>query len=185
MTTFYGSQAAVEAVREFLEDGNATANTLNQELAALRADQSITTAELPDIAQFEAFYPRDLQSREFPHMSIVYLQDGGEVEGRNSRMVDYSIDLRLTVLDANIAGSEVQVGQAMCRYRDAITKLFFRRVGGEGWTLNNGGTGDAKGRVILAKIDSNVLTFDAALMESNSANMLLKTDLTIRIEEDY
>lgn len=184
MTTFYGSQAAVEAVREFLEDGTAAANTLNQELAALRADQSITTAELPDVAQFESFYPRDFQSRQFPHVSIVYHSDSGEVEGRNSRMVDYSIECRLTVLDADIAGSEVQVGQAMCRYRDAITKLFFRRVGGEGWTLNNGGTGDAKGRVILAKIDSNVLTFDPELM-ANTANMLLRTDLTVRLEEDY
>lgn len=184
MTTFYGAQAAVEAVREFLEDGASGANTLNQELAALRTDQSITTAELPDVAQYEAFYPRDLQSREFPHVSIVYLSDGGEVEGRNSRMVDYSIELRLTALDADVAGSEVQMGQAMCRYRDALTKLFFRRTGGQGWTLNNGGTGDANGRVILAKIDSNALTFDAELM-ANTANMLLRTSLTVRLEEDY
>ena len=184
MTTFYGSQAAVEAVREFLEDGATGINTLNNELADLRSNQSISTAELPDVAQFESFYPRDFQSRQFPHISIVYHSDGGEIDGRNSRMVDYSIECRLTVLDADIAGAEVQVGQAMCRYRDAITKLFFRRVGGEGWTLNNGGTGDAQGRVILAKIDSNVLTFDPELM-ANTANMLLRTDLTVRLEEDY
>jgi len=184
VTTFYGAQAAVEAVREFLEDGTASDNTLNQELAALRTDQSITTAELPDVAQFERFYPREFQSRQFPHVSVIYESDGGEVEGRNSRMVDYAITLRLTVLDADVAGAEVEMGQAMCRYRDAITKLFFRRTGGQGWTLNNGGTGDANGRVILAKIDSNTLTFDAELM-ANTANMLLRTSLTIRLEEDY
>jgi hypothetical protein len=184
MTTFYGSQAAVEAVREFLEDGTASANTMNQELAALRTDQSITTAELPDVAAYERFYPREFQSREYPHISIVYESDGGEVEGRNSRMVDYKIELRLTVLDHQVAGAEVEMGQAMCRYRDALTKLFFRRVGGEGWTLNNGGSGDASGRVILAKIDSNVLTFDPELM-ANTANMLLRTSLTVRLEEDY
>ena len=181
---FYGAEAGVEAVREFLQTGAAGSNTYNQELAVLRADRGITTAELPDVAQFETFYPREFQSRQYPHMSIVYLSDTAEQE-RNSRMVDLLIELRLTVLDLSVAGSEVQMGEAMCRYRDALTKLFFRRIRGrQGWTLNNGGTGEAQGRIILSKIDANTLTFDPEL-QANSANMLLRTALTVRIQEDY
>jgi len=185
VTTFYGAEAAVEAVLEFLQDGNASSNTYDQELADLRTDKGITTAELPDVASYEAFYPRELQARSFPHMSIVYTSDSAEIE-RNSRMTDFVIELRLTVLDQDIAGAEVEMGQAMSRYRDALNKLFFRRTGGgQGWTLNNGGTGDAKGRVILAKITSNVLTFDPELMGANSPNMQLRSDLLCRLEEDY
>ena len=181
---FYGAEAGVEAVREFLEVGAVGSNTYNQELAVLRADKGITTAELPDVAQYETFYPREFQSRQYPHLSIVYLSDTGELE-RNSRMTDLLIELRLTVLDLSVAGSEVQMGQAMCRYRDALTKLFFRRIRGRlGWTLNNGGTGDAQGRIILSKIDANTLTFDPEL-QANTANMLLRTALTVRIQEDY
>ena len=184
---YYCAEAAVEAVREFLEDGldaNASATTYNEEVAAMRAGKSLSDAQLPNIAQFETYYPREFQSRQFPHVSIIYLSDGSEVE-RNSRMVDVEIEVRLTVLDQNVAGSEVQVGQAMARYRDALVKMFLRRSdGAQGWTLNNGGSGDAQGRVILSRITNNALTFDPEL-QASTANMLLRTGLTVRIQEDY
>ena len=37
-------------------------------------------------------------------------------------MINVSLETRIIVLDLNINGSESDVGLAMCRYRDALTK---------------------------------------------------------------
>jgi len=179
---YYGSEAAVEAVDEFI---TAATYGINAELATMRTVLSVTTANLPDVASVEKYYPKDLQSREFPHLSIVYRSDTAEQQA-NSRMINLSIDLRLTVLDLNVDGGEGEMGLAMCRYRDALTKIFLRRtpMGKQGWTLSNGGTGTAQGRVIRATIEQNQLAFDPEI-QASTPNMMLRTSLLVRMQEDY
>lgn len=179
---YYGAEAAVEAVAEFINLGT---YGINAELETMRTVLSVTTANLPDIAAVETYYPSDLQSREFPHLSIVYNSDTAEQQA-NSRMINLSIDLRLTVLDLNVDGGAGEVGIAMCRYRDALTKIFLRRtpMGKQGWTLNNGGTGTAQGRVIRATIEQNQLAFDPEI-QASTPNMMLRTSLLVRMQEDY
>tara|TARA_R110002074_G_scaffold58823_4_gene143724 strand:- start:995 stop:1537 length:543 start_codon:yes stop_codon:yes gene_type:complete len=178
---YYGAEAAVEALHEFLTEGT---YGYNAQLATMRSDLSVGTADLPDVLAFEKYYPKDLQARQFPHMSIVYLSDTAEQEA-NSRMINLSAELRLTVLDMNVGGSEAAVGLAMCRYRDALTKIFLRRLpmGKQGWTLSNGGTA-ATGRVIRCTIESNMLAFDPEI-QASTPNMMLRTSLLVRLQEDY
>jgi len=179
---YYGSEAAVEAVEEFL---NLASYGINDELATMRTVLSVTTDNLPDIAAVEKYYPKELQARQFPHMSIVYNSDTAEQQA-NSRMINLSLELRLTVLDMNVDGGATEVGLAMCRYRDALTKIFLRRtpMGKQGWTLNNGGTGTAQGRVIRATIEQNRLAFDPEI-QASTPNMMLMTSLLVRMQEDY
>ena len=172
----------MEAVEEFL---NLASYGINDELATMRTVLSVTTDNLPDIAAVEKYYPKELQARQFPHMSIVYNSDTAEQQA-NSRMINLSLELRLTVLDMNVDGGATEVGLAMCRYRDALTKIFLRRtpMGKQGWTLNNGGTGTAQGRVIRATIEQNRLAFDPEI-QASTPNMMLMTSLLVRMQEDY
>ena len=178
---YYGAEAAVEALAEFIEDAT---YGLNAQLATMRTDKSLTTSELPDVAAFEKYYPKDLQGRSFPHMSMVYVSDTAEQEA-NSRMINVFLEARLTVLDLNVNGSASEVGLAVSRYRDALVKIFLRRtpVGKQGWTLSNGGTA-ATGRVIRCTIESNTLAFDPEI-QASTPNMMLRTSLLVRMQEDY
>jgi len=187
MAIVYGNEAAVEAVREFLEDGYVVGGTptgrLNDLLATRRTELGVTTAVLPDVALFESLWERDIQATRFPYLSVSHDGCTGEDDGPNSRMVDHSIVLSLVVLNANIAGNERAVGLAAARYADVIRALFFRRLprGKQGWTLNNGGTGEATGRVIRASIDSQETIASA----STPPNYLVLTRLTVRMQEVY
>ena len=60
---YYGAEAAVEAMSEFLTDAT---YGLNAQLATMRSEKGLTTAQLPDISQFEKYYPKGMQSRQFP-----------------------------------------------------------------------------------------------------------------------
>jgi len=178
---YYGAEAAVEALDEFLQDAT---YGLNAELATMRTVLSVTTDNLPDVAAFEKYYPKDLQGRSFPHLSMVYISDTAEQQP-NSRMINVDIEIRITVLDLNVDGGASEVGLAMCRYRDAMTKMFIRRTptGKQGWTLSNGGT-VATGRVIRCTIESNMLAFDPEI-QASTPNMMLRTSLLVRMQEDY
>ena len=114
---YYGAEAAIEALDEFIIDGT---YGFNAQLATMRSELSVSTGDLPDVELFEKYYPKDLQARSFPHMSMVYLSDTAEQQA-NSRMINLSVETRLTVLDMNVGGTESAVGLAMCRYRDALT----------------------------------------------------------------
>jgi len=178
---WYGAEAGVEALDEFLQDAT---YGINPQLDTMRTDLSLTTSDLPDVAAFEKYYPKDLQGRQFPHLSMVYTSDSAEQQA-NSRMINLSIEIRLTVLDLNVDGGASAVGLAMCRYRDAMTKIFLRRtpLGKQGWTLSNGGTA-ATGRVIRCTIESNTLAFDPEI-QASTPNMMLRTSLLVRMQEDY
>jgi hypothetical protein len=178
---YYGAEAAVEAMNEFLTSSDFG---LNNQLSTMRSEKGLSTAELPDINQFEKFYPKGMQARQFPHVCVVYNSDTAEQEA-NSRMINVSLETRITVLDLNINGSEAEVGLAMCRYRDALTKIFLRRtpMGRQGWTLSNGGTA-ATGRVIRCTIESNDLAFDPEI-QASTPNMMLRTVYLVRLQEDY
>ena len=178
---YYGAEGAVEAMDEFLQ---AATYGFNAQLATMRTEKSLTAAELPDISQFEKYYPKGTQSRQFPHMSILYDSDTAEQEA-NSRMISLSLETRLTVLDLNVNGSEADVGLAMCRYRDALTKIFLRRTPAnkQGWTLSNGGT-VATGRVIRCTIETHTLAFDPEI-QASTPNMMLRTTYLVRMQEDY
>lgn len=178
---YYGAEAAIEALDEFIIDGT---YGFNAQLATMRSELSVSTGDLPDVELFEKYYPKDLQARSFPHMSMVYLSDTAEQQA-NSRMINLSVETRLTVLDMNVGGTESAVGLAMCRYRDALTKIFLRRTptGKQGWTLSNGGTA-ATGRVIRCTIESHTLAFDPEI-QASTPNMMLRTGLLIRMQEDY
>lgn len=178
---YYGAEAAVEAMNEFLTNAD---YGLNAQLGTMRAEKGLSTAELPGISQFEKFYPKGLQSRQFPHMCTIYNSDTAEQEP-NSRMINVSLETRLIVLDLNINGSESDVGLAMCRYRDALTKIFLRRLpmGRQGWTLSNGGS-VATGRVIRCTIETNDLAFDPEI-QASTPNMMLRTTYLVRLQEDY
>ena len=179
---YYGAEAGVEAVEEFLTEAT---YGINAELATMRGILGVTTTNLPDVRSVEKYYPKELQARQFPHLSVVYNSDTAEQQA-NSRMINLSIELRLTVLDQNVYGGAEAVGLAMCRYRDALTKIFLRRIpmGKQGWTLNNGGTGTAQGRVIRATIEQNQLAFDPEI-QASTPNMMLRTSLLVRMQEDY
>ena len=178
---YYGAAAAVEAMGEFLTDGT---YGLNAQLATMRSEKSLSAADLPDISQFEKFYPKGTQARQFPHMCTIYNSDTAQQEP-NSRMINVSLESRITVLDLNNNGSEADVGLAMCRYRDALTKIFLRRLptGRQGWTLSNGGT-VATGRVIRCTIETNDLAFDPEI-QASTPNMMLRTTYLVRMQEDY
>jgi hypothetical protein len=178
---YYGAEAAVEAMDEFLQ---AATYGLNAQLGTMRSDLSLTTAELPDVSQFEKYYPKGMQARQFPHLCVVYLSDTAEQEP-NSRMINLSLETQLTVLDLNVSGTEAEVGLAMCRYRDALTKIYLRRtpVGKQGWTLSNGGT-VATGRVIRCTIETHMLAFDPEI-QASTPNMMLRTSYLVKMQEDY
>lgn len=178
---YYGAEAAVEAMDEFLTDGSLG---LNAQLATMRTEKGLSTADLPDVSQFEKFYPKGTQARQFPHLCVIYNSDTAEQQA-NSRMINVSLECRITVLDLNINGSEADVGLAMCRYRDALTKIFLRRLprGKQGWTLSDGGT-VAPGRVVRCTIETNDLAFDPEI-QASTPNMMLRTTFLVRMQEDY
>jgi len=184
----YGSAAAVEAVREFLEDGThqgagSPAQTFNGFLAEYRTALSVTTAVLPDIAIFETLWNRGSQATRYPSCSIVEAFSTGESEGPNSRMVDHSIEVAIFVLSAQIAGSEQAATLAATRYADALRAFFFRRVPvvAQGWTLNTGGTGDAQSRVIRCEVEN----VDMGVDDATPPNWIPLVRLVVRMQEAY
>tara|TARA_R100001594_G_scaffold25875_3_gene50416 strand:+ start:2141 stop:2683 length:543 start_codon:yes stop_codon:yes gene_type:complete len=178
---YYGAEAAVEAMDEFLQDAT---YGFNAQLSTMRSDLSLSTSDLPNVAEYSKYYPKATQARSFPSMGVIYLSDTAEQEA-NSRMINLSLETRLTVLDLNVNGSESEVGLAMCRYRDALTKIFIRRLpmGRQGWTLSNGGT-SATGRVIRCTIERHSLEFDPEI-QASTPNMMLRTEYLVRLQEDY
>ena len=184
MSIVYGEEAAAEALREFLEDGVSGALRLNDLLETYRTEKSIDETELPDVASFETLYDRGSQATPYPNMAIVWDGCEGEDEGTNARMVNHRFDLVLFMLAAQISGDETDAAVAAARYTDVIRALFFRRLpmGSQGWTLNNGGTGDAKGRVIRCSIDSQDR---GPLEDPTDPNWIVLTRLTVRMEEAW
>ena len=94
----------------------------------------------------------------------------------------------MTGLDVPVGyGGDVRLGTVRVPDKriDALTKIFLRRVpmGKQGWTLSNGGTA-ATGRVIRCTIESNMLAFDPEI-QASTPNMMLRTSLLVRLQEDY
>ena len=165
MATF--TERAMDAIYAVLNDGTTGINA--QTLATMRTDLGITTAELPDVAQIEQWYHRAGQATLFPYMSITIDSTTGEMEA-NSRFYRVSFDLALVVLDANVAGNEVQAMVAAWRYGDAIKTIFNRRAspaGGQGWTLGNA-SGIVRATVTsqLPGADTDVAAPNVALLTS-------------------
>jgi hypothetical protein len=187
----YGGSAAVEAVREFLEDGthggaSSPAQTLNGFLADCRENVwGITESVLPDVAVYETVWPSGAQANAFPYMAIVWDgcegQDGGP--GSNSRMFDHRIELLLVVPQSVIDGDQQAVALAALRYQDAIRTFFLRRLpmGEQGWTANNGGTGLARGRVVRCEITSQAQDSEGL----TSPNFYVQIRLLVRMQEAY
>ena len=173
MATF--TERAVDAMMAMLTDGSTGLNAST--LPALRTALSITTADLPDIQTFEAWYHRAEQANAFPYVSAVVAGTTGEREA-NSRFYTVSFDLGLVVLDQDIAGNEVAVMTAAWRYGDAIKTLFQRRVGAgsQGWTLGN-----ASG-IIRATVTAQQVGADPDLAVPNVA---LLTTIEVVTSEEY
>jgi len=165
----------MDALYAFLTDGSTGLNA--ETLAAMRSDLSITTAELPDIAIVERWYHRASQATSFPYLSIVISSSSAEQEP-NSRFYSTTFTMGLVVLDAGIAGDEVDVVTALWRYGDALKTLFQRRTprGRQGWTLNN-----ASG-IIRASVAGQIPGSDPSI---TAPNVALMTEVTIVTSEEY
>ena len=189
MAAVYGGEAAVEAVREFLEDGthggaSSPAQTFNEFLAAYRTDLGITTSTLPDVALYETVWPHMAQANIFPVLAITWDGAGGEeAGGANSRIIEHRLELYLVVPQPVIDGDERAVALAILRYGDALRAFFFRRLpmGEQGWTLNNGGTGTALGRVIRCEIGET----EPAMDNLTPPNGYMRVRLIVRMQEAY
>lgn len=182
----FGGEAAVEAVREFLEDGthggsSSPADTYNDVLAARRTTLGITTAVLPDVALYEEHWPREEQATQTPHCIVEWLGSASEQLPPTGRSYDHRIGIGIFVADADIAGAEAEMGPAAVRYLDGLRVMLHRRTRQEeGATLNNGGTGAAQGKVIHAAVEEQ----DYAVA-GTAPNMLARTTLRVRMNERY
>lgn len=182
----YGAEAAVEAVREFLQAGThdgagSPADTYNDVLAARRTTLGITTAALPDIAAFGTYWPRDEQAIQTPHLVVFWIDRALESLPPTGRSYDHRLGIGIFIAEADIAGDETVVGLAAIRYADALLAMFNRRGAGiQGATLNNGGTGPGKGRVIHAAVGPQGYEIGGA-----TPNLLVTTDLRVRMSEVY
>jgi hypothetical protein len=205
MAVAYGSPAAIEAVREFLEDGahggtNTPATTYNETLALVRTALSLsagtgtdgTQVPLPDIVGFDDWFAVGAYAQEYPRVGIVWAGHDGESEALNQQRFDHRIELVVTVAAADlepIAGHTFGEGAAAMRalglYDQAFTTMFLRRGSDRdayGKDLNNGGTGRAQGRIVLARY--NGVRDVVAFGEEHAPLLAMTSELIVRIVED-
>jgi len=185
-----GGIGVVEAVREFLEDGThggatSPADTFNDFLATYRTDHSLTTDDLPNVAQYEKIWARGSQATKFPYCAIVWDGSTGEAvdDGINQRQYVHRPELVLVVTQEKIKGDEQKVVEAAVRYHDCFRAFFARRLpkGEQGWTLNNGGSGAAQSRILRCEVEAQDNQTDG--LTPPNAYVLVR--LMVRAQEDY
>ena len=183
----YGSEAAVDALLEFLRDGThggatSPADTFNGVLAARRATLGVTTATLPDIAEFVAYWPfADERATHTPQLVVGWRGSAGEELPPTGRSFDHVLEVMIFLTDADVLGSEVEAAKAAARYSDALRVMLNRRVKQEqGHTLNNGGTGAAQGRVISCQVQRQEYA-----VAGTPPNFMTIAEIRVRMSEAY
>lgn len=169
-------EAAVDAVDAFLQDGT---YGLNVQLGLLRTELGITTAELPDVAEWSKWAWRPEKVTKYPHGNIYASETRAEVED-NSRMYEVDFDLTFVLNGKAVGGTVEKVVQALWRIFDALQDLMNRRnSGSEGVNLAMG----ASGRVLFALLGR--ARVGALPDQSGRMNQALQATLTVMMIEDW
>ena len=186
-----GAEAAVEAVREFLENAThggagSPAQTLNDVLAVRRTALSVTTSVLPDVVAFHEHQYQGSQSTAGINLSIVWERAEGETEP-NSRRFVHRLSLLLFIGGGCIDGSLDAAILAALRYRDAICAMLIRRTphDAQGWTLNNGGTGAAQGRIAFVDVAGTDILLASEDDDPEGHSLIAVIELDVSVREDY
>lgn len=179
-----GAYGVVEAVYEFLTATGVGYTDLAGELNAYRIAQSIETTVLPDPQTIERPLYRGSQAPAAGVYVAVEWEGSAREAGNNSRKIQHRIVVGLVVPDAAIAGDEAAVMTAALRYEAVLRSMFLRNTpaGASGFTLNNGGTGAALGRIIRCEVDRTDVLYDSEL---SGPNALLVMRLFADAREDY
>lgn len=203
MSNTIGGIGVVEAVREFLENGthggaSSPAKTFNGTLADIRTDYGLAAGDgldgvpvpLPSCAAFDDWYAIGMYGAEYPRIGIVYEGHGPEAEAVNQSRIEHRVALHMVIAANDVeplsgAAFPEAAAHAKCvAYWDlALTRMLLRRTPRDemGKDLNNGGTGTAQGRIVLARYEgmSDIVVFG----EEHAPLLGAIANLTIRIEE--
>jgi len=174
-----GARAVVDAADSFLKRSGGNLLSFNDELAAYRSQRGLTSTQLPDIATFGLYaYLGSAVQGPSPYMVVEW--DGSDPETENmSHKVPHRLSIYLLLVDHDMDQPtwENLVGRAL-EYDAVMRTMFLRSTvpGTYGYTLNNGGTGDASGRISRATIETCEIAVDPEL---NSLNVLMRWGLTV------
>jgi hypothetical protein len=183
-----GARAVVDAADSFLKRSGGNFLSFNDELAAYRSYRSqrgLTSTQLPDIATFGLYaYLGSAVQGPSPYMVVEW--DGSDPETENmSHKVPHRLSIYLLLVDHDMDQPtwENLVGRAL-EYDAVMRTMFLRSTvpGTYGYTLNNGGSGDASGRISRATIETCEIAVDPEL---NSLNVLMRWGLTVVAIEDW
>jgi len=178
-----GAYGVVEAVYGFLTRNDAVAESFDVELMAYRLANSLGLDVLPDPQTIERPLYRGSQAPAAGVYVAVEWEGSSREEANNSRKIRHRIVVGLVVPDAAIAGDEAAVMTAALRYEAVLRSMFLRQPSGSsGYTLNNGGTGTAGGRIIRCEVDRTDVLYDSEL---SGPNALLVMRLFVDVREDY
>ena len=178
-----GGKILVNALDSFLQTSSGVKTSLNDVIDVYRSQLSLTT-ELPDVATFGKFaYLGSQVVGATPYVASVW--NGSEEEtANNSRIIPHRLAIYMLLVDGDVAGNEETLVERALDYDACVRSMFLRAssAGAFGRTLNNGGTGDAQGRIHRADIVSSETLED---VEINAANIVIRWDLRVEVIEDY
>jgi len=182
--TVIGPRLIVDAVHSFLTTTvGVTTLSLNDEVKAYRTQESLGTAQLPDVVTFQKYvYLGSQLTTQTPYLAIVWEGSDGET-ANNSRELPHRLSMYLLITDGNIAGNEEYMAGRLLDYVAVVQGMFLRATvaGSKGYTLNNG-TGTTVGRILRATIDDVEFGTDDDL---NDANVVIRFGLSVTSIEDY
>lgn len=179
-----GGKILVNALDSFLQTSSGATKSLNDVVKAYRTQTGLTSAELPDVATFGKFaYLGSQVVGATPYVASVWT--GSEEEtANNSRIVPHRLSIFMLLVEGDVGGNEETLVERALDYSACMRSMLLRATtpGAYGRTLNNGGTGDAQGRIHRADIVSSETLDDLGI---NAANVVIRWDLRVEVIEDY
>lgn len=180
-----GARLVCDALHSFLTTSDSTRGSFNDALATYRTQESLTTAQLPDVVQWDNYVFLGSQTDTLtPYGGVIWESSERETEN-NSREVPHRLSVFLMCVDRDFDGDEADLVKRTLDYDAVMRSMFLRATtaGAYGYTLNNGGTsGNAVGRILRAEIVEAESLF---LSELNTANTLMRWGVEVVAIEDY
>lgn len=170
---------ATAALIEYL--GNAD-HGLNVALAAIRTDDALTTALLPNAAAIIDWTQQRERNIAYPAVEIQPVSVGRDEEA-NQRLYPVRLAVTATIPSNTVQGPVDDLIAAGWRYVDAVVSCLQRRTpkGEQGNTLANGGAGAGAGRIVRATVETGRVLVD----DEQIGRVYAAVEIVVTVAEDY
>jgi len=179
-------EGVTDSVDAYLQDATFGINSI---LGEIRTESSLTSAQLPDIAQFEV---DQILVDEFPYCATIatdFRSATGESVGRTNapgrRFGEVDVEVSIVILGSGLShdaarSQEATVHRAGMRYAAAMHRLLMARPA-RGQSLN---AGSGRGVAKIVNIFGITQILNAVLEDVNEPNRVIKTLFSVRTSEE-